>query len=203
MLVPRGLQASGASAERALAGYGVVHGMALPLLLFPSCVLAAAAELIVPELTREQVRRDEMRIRRAVRAFLSLSLLFSFAVAALLFLLARPLGLLIFRSEAAGRYIRLLAPLVPVMYADMSVDGCLKGLGQQVWSMGINVLDSLSGLLLVWLLLPRYGLAGFLFVIVFTETLNFLLSGLRLLTVLRASPAGAARRWPARRGQRA
>ena len=203
LLIPRGLRASGAGAEDALAGYGVVHGMALPLLLFPSCVLAAAAELIVPELTQEQMRRDESRIRRAVRGFLGLSLLYAAAAAALLFVFAGPLGRLLFHSEEAARSIRLLAPLVPVMYLDMSVDGCLKGLGQQVWSMGINVLDSLSGLLLVWLLLPRYGLPGYLFVVVVTETLNFLLSGLRLLTVLRASPAGAARRWPARPGQRA
>lgn len=203
LLIPRGLRASGAGAEDALAGYGVVHGMALPLLLFPSCVPAAAAELIVPELTQEQMRRDESRIRRAVRGFLGLSLLYAAAAAALLFVFAGPLGRLLFHSEEAARSIRMLSPLVPVMYLDMSVDGCLKGLGQQVWSMGINVLDSLSGLLLVWLLLPRYGLPGYLFVVVATETLNFLLSGLRLLTVLRASPAEAARRWPARPGQRA
>lgn len=186
LLIPRGLRASGQSAERALAGYGVVHGMALPLLLFPSCLLASAAELIVPELTREQMREQGGRICRAVRRFLTLSFLYSCAVAALLFLFSRQLGLLVFHSLEAGRYIRLLAPLIPVMYTDISVDGCLKGLGQQVWSMGINVVDSMSGLLLVWLLLPRLGLAGYLLVLVVTETLNFLLSSLRLLRVLRA-----------------
>ena len=185
LLVPRGLRASGQSADQALAGYGVVHGMALPLLLFPSCLLASAAELIVPELTQEQVRRQGPRIRRAVRVFLRFSLLFSGAIAAVLFVCTRPLGLRIFHSPEAGRYIRLLAPLVPVMYMDMSVDGCLKGLGQQVWSMGINVLDSLCGLVLVWLLLPRWGLHGYLFVIVATETLNFLLSAGRLVHILK------------------
>ena len=185
LLIPRGLRASGQSADQALAGYGVVHGMALPLLLFPSCLLAAAAELIVPELTQEQIRRQGSRIRLAVRVFLRLSLLFSGAVAAVLFVVSRPLGLLIFRSREAGRYIRLLAPLVPVMYMDMSVDGCLKGLGQQVWSMGINALDSLCGLVLVWLLLTRWGLHGYLFVIVATETLNFLLSTGRLVHILK------------------
>ena len=197
LLVPRGLRASGQSADQALAGYGVVHGMALPLVLFPSCLLASAAELIVPELTREQIRRQGPRIRRAVRVFLRLSLLFSGAIAAVLFLFSRPLGLLIFRSAEAGHYIRLLAPLVPVMYMDMSVDGCLKGLGQQVWSMGVNVVDSLSGLLLVWLLLPRWGLRGYLFVIFATETLNFLLSALRLIRVLRALPAATVQMSPA------
>ena len=165
LLIPRGLRASGQSADRAL---------------------AAAAELIVPELTREQVRRQGSRIRRAVRAFLRLSLLYAGVLAAVLFLFSRPLGLLLFHSREAGDSIRLLAPLVPVMYLDMSVDGCLKGLGQLLWSMGVKVLDSLCGLALVWLLLPRWGSKGYLFVIFATETLNFLLSLLALRRCLRA-----------------
>ena len=59
LLVPRGLRAAGLSADTALAGYGVVQGMVLPLLFFPSCLLGAAADLIVPELTAAQVRREQ------------------------------------------------------------------------------------------------------------------------------------------------
>ena len=191
LLIPRGLRACGQSPERALAGYGTVHGMALPLLLFPSCVLGAAAELIVPELTRLQVGGEKARIRRAVRAFLGRSLLYAGVVGLVLFLLAEPLARLLFHSGEAGAYIRRLAPLVPVMYLDMSVDGCLKGLGQQLWSMGVNAAESLTGLLLVALLLPRWGLAGYLAVIWATETLNFLLSAGRLVTLLRRD--GSAR----------
>lgn len=187
--VPRGLRASGASADLALAGYGTVNGMALPLLLFPACIPAAAAELIVPELTRDQTAGRAGRIRRTVRRFLRAGLLFSLAVGGFCFLCAEALGMLLFRSPEAGRYIRLLAPLVPVMYTDMCIDGCLKGLGQQVWSMGINILDALCGLVLVRLLLPRRGLGGYLAVIAFTETLNLLLSALRLRRCLRAAAA--------------
>ena len=66
------------------------------------------------------------------------------------------------------------------MYTDMTIDGCLKGLGQQVWSMGINILDSLTGLVLVWLLLPPYALNGYIAIIYLTELMNFVLSLIRL-----------------------
>ena len=196
LLIPRGLRASGRSADGALAAYGLIHGMALPVLLFPGCLLASAAELIVPELTRLQVRRENGGIGRAVRAFLGLSMLYACAVGAALFLLAAPISRALYHSAEAGRFIRLLAPLVPVMYLDMSVDGCLKGLGQQVWSMGINIFESLVGLALVWLLLPVCGLRGYLFVLCATEGLNFLLSACRLFTVLRSLPEEAVRRSP-------
>ena len=98
------------------------------------------------------------------------------------------LGLAVYKSGEAGHYIRLLAPLVPVMYTDMTIDGCLKGLGQQVWSMGINILDALTGLLLVWWLLPKYALAAYIGIIYFTEILNFVLSLLRLRKVVSSTP---------------
>lgn len=185
LLVPRGLKAAGFSANSALAGYGVIQGMVLPVIFFPSCILAAAAELIVPELTAVQVQRDGRAIRRTAGELLRLSVLFSLGVGAFLYFCADPLGMLIYGSRDAGHYIRILAPLVPFMYTDMSVDGCLKGLGQQVWSMGINILDALLGLLLTWQLLPRYALTAYIGIIYATELLNFVLSAGRLWKVTR------------------
>lgn len=189
LLVPRGLKAAGYSGDSALAGYGVVQGMALPIVLFPSCLLAALAEMIVPELTEAQMRRSEAEIRQTTASLLRASFLFSAAVAAFLWLCAEPLAYYIYKSSQAGRFIRILAPLIPIMYMDMAVDGCLKGLGQHVWTMGINILDSLLGLLLVWKLLPRYALSGFLVMVYVTESINFMLSALRLRRILPAAPA--------------
>ena len=180
LLVPRGLKAAGYSADGALSGYGVIQGMVLPVILFPSCIMSAIAELIIPELTEAQVRGDQAGIRQTVASLFRMSLLFSSAVALFLFLFADMLGYVIYNSGEAGYYIRLLSPLVPIMYTDMTVDGCLKGLGQQVWSMGINILDALTGLLLVWWLLPRYALSAYIGIIYFGEGFNFILSVFRL-----------------------
>ena len=186
LLVPRGLKSAGYSADGALSGYGTIQGMVLPVIFFPSCIMAALSELIVPELTAAQVQGDAGGIRRATAELLRMSLLFSAAVGLFLFAFADRLGMAVYHSTEAGRYIRILAPLVPVMYTDMTVDGCLKGLGQQVWSMGINILDALLGLLLVWRLLPRYALAAYIAILYLTELVNFLLSLLRLWKVTRS-----------------
>jgi len=180
LLVPRGLKSAGYSADGALSGYGVIQGMVLPIILFPSCILASLSELIVPELTESQVQQDKAGIDTAVRKLISLSLKFSLAVAAFMFIFSDMLGMVIYKSSEAGHYIRILAPLIPIMYTDMTVDGCLKGLGQQVWSMGINILDALLGLFLVWTLLPRYALTAYIFIIYSTEVFNFVLSMHRL-----------------------
>ena len=183
LLVPRGLKRSGLSADRALAGYGVIQGMVMPIIGFPSCLLLALAELVVPELTEAQMREDDAAIGRIVSSLLRKTLLFSLVCAAGLFAFAMPLGQAVYHSDEAGRYIRLLAPLLPIMYTDMVTDGCLKGLGEQMWSMGVNILDSALGVLLVWTLLPRGALGAYIAIIYLDECLNFALSILRLRRV--------------------
>lgn len=180
LLVPRGLRVSGLSAAAALAGYGVIQGMALPVVLFPSCLMLALAELIVPKLTGAQVAGREGEIRSVTTSLLRRSAIFSFGVAFMCLALGDALGTALYGSEAAGRYIRIFSLIVPVMYLDMIADGCLKGLGEMMFCMAVNILDAGLSALLVWLLLPRWGLAAYIFVIAFTEVFNFFLSLLRL-----------------------
>ncbi|MBQ7895438.1 MAG: polysaccharide biosynthesis C-terminal domain-containing protein [Oscillospiraceae bacterium] len=185
LLVPRGLKSAGFSSDGALSGYGTIQGMVLPIILFPSCIMSSLSELIVPELTESQVQNDSKGISRSVSALIRMSLTFSIGVASFMFVFADMLGLGIYKSSEAGYYIRILAPLIPIMYTDMTIDGCLKGLGQQVWSMGINIVDAAIGLILVWYLLPKYALTAYIAIIYFTEILNFVLSIYRLTKVNR------------------
>ena len=187
LLVPRGLKASGLSANAALADYGTVSGMVLPVILFPSCLLGALAELMVPELTAAQVRNNTSEIRRLTKGAIKKGLGYSCAVALFMFIFADKLGIVIYSSADAGHFIRLLAPLIPVMYTDTVIDGCLKGLGQQVWSMGINILDALLGVILTWQLLPVYAMSAYIGIIYLTEGVNFVLSALRLNQIMPAS----------------
>lgn len=185
LLVPRGLKAAGFSADRALSGYGVIQGMVLPIVSFPACILMALAELIIPELTEAQVRGNDGDISKTVSLLIKKGLGYSSAVALVLFVFADKLGVRIYSSPEVGDYLRLLAPLIPIMYTDMVADGCLKGLGQQLWCMGINLLDALLGVLLVWQVLPVFALKGYICIIYFNECLNFALSIMRLRKVTK------------------
>jgi stage V sporulation protein B len=195
LLVPRGLRKHGASPEAALSGYGLIQGMVFPIITFPSAIFYSLAELLVPELTEAQMRGDEMRISSLVNNTLRFASLFSLCAASVMFRFANELGQSLYNSEEAGRFIRALAPLVPVMYLDSVTDGMLRGLGQQMHSMRYNVIDSVISLALVYWLLPLHAVRGYIFIICFAETLNFAMSIRRLARVssLRVTAAGALR----------
>ncbi len=183
LAIPWGLKRSGASSESALASYGVLHGMVFPLVLFPSAVLGAFSGLLVPEFTEAHEQGDTERIRRMAEKVLRTSLLFSLGVTGIFLSFAHEIGGGMYPGTDAGAQLARIAPLIPVMYLDSSVDAMLKGLGEQLHCMKINIADSAVSLLLVVLLLPRLGLDGYIIVLYVCELMNASLSISRLLAV--------------------
>lgn len=185
ILIPRGLKKSGASWKAALTSYGVLHSMVLPVVLFPSAFISSFSSLLVPEVAESYARGDRDRIARLSYKVITPALVFSIGVAGIMACFGYELGEAIYDSREAGMYIRILAPLIPIMYVDSSVDAVLKGMGEQVYSMNVNIIDALSSVILVWLLLPRMGLWGYVVAIYVTETLNTTLSLCRMLRISR------------------
>ncbi|HIQ70173.1 MAG TPA: oligosaccharide flippase family protein [Candidatus Avoscillospira stercorigallinarum] len=179
-LIPWGLSRFGGSHTQAMADYGVIHGMVFPVLMFPCTVLYAVADVLVPELARCRAEENQRRIRHVAGRCLRQGFLYAAAVAALLWLLAMPLGQLLYRSDDAGRYLRLFAPAVVMLYLDCLVDGMHKGLGQQVYTVRVNTLTSILDVALLYLLLPRWGIAGYYVSFWVSHGVNFYLSIRRL-----------------------
>jgi stage V sporulation protein B len=171
------------SSDLALAAYGTIEGMVIPIIVFPSALLNVISDLLVPELAECKSCGSKMRINYIITRIFRLGLLFSIGIMGILFYYSDELGFIIYKNNAASDFIRILAPLVPVIYLDIVVDGMLKGLGEQVSSMRYNVLDSLISVILIYFLLPKYAINGYVFTIIFTEVFNFLLSVNRLIKV--------------------
>lgn len=183
LLIPKGFERSGEGSSAALAAYGNIHGMALPLLLYPSAVLSSLSALLIPELARRREACDKSGISLCVERNLKRTLIFACACAGVFALGAPAVSNAVYHSDEAVLYIRILSPLVPIMYTDMVTDGMLKGLDQQVHSMNYNMIDSALCVILVAALLPKYSVKGYIFILYFSEILNFYLSLRRLLTV--------------------
>lgn len=187
ILIPVGLRKHGVDYSTALASYGTIHGMVFPLILFPSAVCSTFAGLIVPELSeladKYKTVYKNKHICYIVRRALTFALFFGIGTAGILACFARPLGLAVYDSEEAAGFIRIFAPLIPVMYLDTTVDGMLKGLGQQLHSMFYNIIDASMSVILVWTLIPKIGVYGYVVCIFITELVNLAFSLSRLITV--------------------
>lgn len=188
LAIPWGLKKSGMGASGALASYGVLCGMVFPLIFFPSSVLGAFSSLLVPEIASSYEAKDYKRIKNIVSRVFGFSLIFSVCVSGVFICFSYEIGAYFFNTSEAGTFIRLLAPLIPIMYLDSAVDAILKGLGEQIYTMRINIIDSLISVLLVLILLPNMGIYGYIVVIFVTEMFNTAFSIIRLLNKTKIKP---------------
>ena len=182
ILIPIGLAAYGDSA--ALATYGVVTAAALPLVLYPSAFIGAFSGLLIPEVTEMDAAKNKTGIAYVGARAVSVTVWFSILCAGAFCTFPLAICRAVYKSGDAAIYLRLLAPLMPVMFADTAVDAMLKGLGAQVYVMFVNIADAGVSALLVWLLVPRLGVMGYILVIYLSETVNTVLSFSRLLSLL-------------------
>ena len=185
ILIPKRLKAGGADATEALASYGVLHGMALPLILYPMATLSSFSGLLVPEFAERSAAGHKESLKRLASEAFSKTLVYAVATCIFLFLFSEELGYVIYDSYSAGVYIAILASVVPIMYLDHVTDSVLKGIGEQVYSMWVNITDSFLSIILVWILIPEMGILGYALCIIIMEGYNFILSLIRLFSKIK------------------
>ncbi len=183
ILVPDCLTVFELSRTRALELFGMVKGMALPLILFPSTLLTAFSSPLVPEISQAATLGKGSRVELAVRRTMHITLTLSVGISVLFLLYPRQLGELIYGEAELGRIIAFLAPFMPLMYAESVVVGILRGLGEQNSSLRYGILDSVVRIILIIIAVPRRGLDGFLLVMAASNLLTPLLHIRRLKRV--------------------
>jgi len=193
LAIPAGLRKSGLTQERALAVYGLLQGIAFPLVMFPYAVIGSFTSLLIPEMAEQKERGDRKGIADLTRQVYRYSALFSVGACGIFVNFAGELGSMVYDSTEAAVYTLLLGLLVPFMYLDTAVDALLKGMGEQVYTMKVNIADAASGLVLVCLLTPKLGIYGYLLTVWLCELGNLWASIRRLGHVTGEGIASAVR----------
>ncbi|MGM9642750.1 MAG: oligosaccharide flippase family protein [Eubacteriales bacterium] len=182
ILIPLGLRESGLDAAAALETYGILSGMVLPVVMFPYALIHSFTGLLVPEVSGGIAAGEKRRIEYIATRVWRLTILFGLCGAGVLAVCSKEFGNVLYSSDEAGKYILMLAPLMPLMYLDTVTDSLLKGMGEQIYTMNVNIADAAISVILVRLLVPRLGISGYIAVLYIAELVNFAFSAARLLS---------------------
>ena len=155
-LIPKRLLKHGLDESDALKQYGYVGGMALPLLLYPMVPLTAFGSLLVPEFAEAKGGGRVERVRKIASLALTVTLAYAISCTVLFLTFSEELGYVVYGSAYAGYFVMQLAPVIPIMYLDHVADNMLKGIGEQMYSMWVNIVDSLLSVFLVFVLFYKY-----------------------------------------------
>lgn len=173
--IPLCLQKYGYTNSEALSTYGVLTGMALPCILFPTALTNSVSTMLLPTVAEIQAEDDLLRLKGLIRRVI----FFGFglgAVCGITFLLFGSLaGRILFGSTLAGDFMRTLAWICPFLYMNTTLLSILNGLGKANSSFVDNVCGLAVRISGVWVGIGMFGMNGYLWGLLISQLLVSLL----------------------------
>lgn len=169
ILVPKNLAKYALSGSGALSMFGMIKGMALPILFFPSTLLNAISTLLIPEMSEALARGRKWVVSATVSKVIKITSVLGFIAGAIFLVSGEEIGMLIYKDADVGLLLKWLSPIVPLMYLDSICDGILKGLDRQKFTFHTAILDSSLRIILVLTVLPLFGIKGFIGIMYFSN----------------------------------
>lgn len=185
VLIPSSLEKSGLNCTAAFAEYGIISGMAMPVILFPSILITSFSALLIPEFTRYYTKKDYKRIKEVTKLILIVTFVFAVFLVLFFLLFSDWLANTLYNDISVSTYFKILCPLIIFMYLDMVIDGILKGLNAQTSVMLINILDLSITTCFIYFFVPSLGIIGYISSIFISEIVNFVASFFKLCSTLK------------------
>lgn len=183
--IPLRLQQFGYSTSEALSNYGVLTGMALPCVLFPSAITNSVSTMLLPTVAEIQATKNYTPLKKLIGKVCFYCILLGSACCLVFFLLSNWIGEILFHSDLAGIYLKTLAWLCPFLYLNSTLASITNGLGKANISFLINTIGLAIRIAGVLFFIPIIGMNGYLWGLLLSQALTCLLYVFHLFFFLK------------------
>ena len=184
VLIPARLVAGGMDAGPAMASFGVMCGMTMPLLAMPTGFVGALCLTMVPDLARRTAGGERRAAGQFLDRVLSATSLLMAPAMALMAVIGPTVGRAMYREPAVGEGAAWLAVGTLLSCWQSVLSGALNGLGLQGRGARNAIISDAVQLAFTFFAVPRWGLGGFVAGFVLSSLAG---AALNLGTVLSAA----------------
>lgn len=129
VLLPVMLIRSGYNESESLRLFGVVTGMALPVIFIPATIIGSISLVLVPQLAEDFFKHDFPRLYQNITRGVFASFLIALALAPFFAVLGNDLGAIVFKEPLVGAYVQSGSLVLLPMSLTMISTGILNSLG--------------------------------------------------------------------------
>lgn len=169
--IPLFLQKYGYSNTEALSTYGVLSGMALPCILFPTAITNALSTMLLPTVAQIEATDNLTKLKQLIKRVIFFGFGLGFLCTIFFLILGPLLGSFLFHSALAGNFLCTLAWLCPFLYMNTTLLSILNGLGKANQSFLINIASLSIRIVGVWWGISFWGLNGYLWGLLISQLL--------------------------------
>ncbi len=182
-MIPARLLIYGLSAETAMSLYGMIKGMVLPILFFPSSFLTSLSSILIPSVAGDNAAANERKVSNTLSKVLHFTSISGILVVAVFVAFPNEVALAVYNDSQVGLMIKIISYVCPFMYLNMVISSMLNALGEQMVPFKINIIESILKISIIYFFVPIYGFNAYLFSLFLTTILNTIFYLARLLQV--------------------
>ena len=182
--IPACLKLYGMSGSDALSIYGVLTGMAMPCILFPSAITNSVGTVLMPAVSAAQAVGNRKAMTQLLKKAVGSCLILGLSCCLFFLIFGDLIGTILFHSSTAGKFILTLAWICPFLYTNTALVSAINGLGKTFFTFLINVIGLLVRIAGVFLAIPKFGIQGYLWGLLASQ---FIMSGLAAAVLLSSS----------------
>jgi len=160
-LLPSMLMDSGLSETAALSQYGVLQGMVMPVITFPSAIIGSISMVIMPVIANANVKGETKSLEHTTNFSIGFSCFCSIVCCGLFLIFSDFIGDVLFSNNLAGSYISILAWLAPFLYLSITFGSILHGLGKTKDTFIHNMLAIFARICFIYFLVPEIGITAY------------------------------------------
>src|SRR6185312_1952951 len=154
----RALSMSGITAVAATSLYGVISGVLIPLLLFPSFIPYALSVVLIPAVSGAAASKNIGKLKERIHLALRLSALTGAFAATVFFIHGQALAEKLFQVTDGASYMALLAPVFFFYYIQGPLYSILQATGDAKAGMMNSVYGGIAKLGVMFILASQAGL---------------------------------------------
>lgn len=188
VFIPGMLRLSGLTNSDALSLYGILNGMAIPFILFPSAIPGALSVLLLPAVSENLEEKNRSRLQQCVGNAVKYSVAIGLFSTAVFFCFGQDIGTAVYHNSLAGEYIRILSPLCPLLYLSTTLSSVINGLGKPHLSFFTTVTGLLVRLAILVVFVPKTGIYGVLIGLLVSQLVSTLFDVILVLKYCQAFP---------------
>lgn len=162
LLLPQQLVAFGYSSDEALGHFGILTGMALSVIFFPSAITNSLSVLLLPRISETKAKGDMCVVLDTIKGAVCCGVALGSLCTFVFLLSADWFGTYIFDNTLAGFYIRILSILCPFMYTSSLLSSIVNGLGHASLTLACNLTGCAIRILAIWFFVPVYGMYAYI-----------------------------------------
>lgn len=180
IMIPNKLEQFGLTGSQAVSVYGVLTGMAMPFIMFPSALVNSLAVVLLPTVARQQSLGNNFGIQKNLLLSVRYSLYMGILCIGIFTVFGADLGMDVFQNRDAGAFITILAWLCPFLYLATTLGSVLNGLGKTTITFKNNCISLLIRICFVFFGIPCFGIHACLWGMLVSEILLVLMHGYAL-----------------------